>query len=110
MSNQHDPGDIIFVTPAGGPITELRQLGNHHLALYTEDNQLLHDLREWTQLIRYTRYTKEVNGREVTIAVDMIFPRSTLPDLLKKVKAAKTAPPAAARAAGRLHAPRNHRV
>lgn len=93
--NQHDSGDILFLSPAGGPITELRQTYQDELALYTEDNQLLQDLREWKQLIRYTRYTK--GGR--TIAVDMVFPHAALKDLLKKLHAAKARDGIAATAA-----------
>ena len=93
--NQYDSGDILFLSPAGGPITELRQTYQDELALYTEDNQLLQDLREWKQLKMYVRYFK--GGR--TIAVDMIFPHAALKDLLKKLHTAKTALPAAGCAA-----------
>ena len=57
-------------------VTELRDYGNRKtLVLYTDDNTVYRNLKHSTKVIRTTPYTKEQNGRDITVGYDLYFDR-----------------------------------
>lgn len=76
MTNQYTVDRILYVTPPGKPITELRKSGEY-LVLYTEDNEVLHRFRHWSQVKRITPYLQGVFfGKNQLVAADLYFPNN----------------------------------
>lgn len=73
--------DILFVSPIGRQITELRKVGNR-LILYTESNDVYKQFKEWKQLIQHVPYLQVRS----LVGVDLYFPKSELKGLLGSLR------------------------
>lgn len=84
--NQHLRDGTLFKSPVGAPITELRDMGDK-LALYTEDNSVLHRFRFWKQLIYLVPYNRQdTRGKEHFVGADLFFPKLALKQLIRELR------------------------
>lgn len=69
---------ILFTSPIGQQITELRASGDR-LVLYTESNELYKKFKDWKGLIQVAPYTSGKN----LVGVDLYFPREARKALIR---------------------------
>jgi len=69
---------ILFTSPIGRQITELRAAGGR-LVLYTESNEVYKQFKEWKQLIQMVPY----NSGKNLVGVDLYFPREARKALIR---------------------------
>lgn len=72
--------DILYTSPIGSPITELRKAGDK-LVLYTESNELYQRFKDWKQVLHWTKYT---TGKDL-VGVDLYFPREAKKALIRSL-------------------------
>lgn len=91
MTNQHLKDDILYTSPVGKPLIELRALDKSRLVLYTDDFGVFQRFKAWRQLISFTPYFRQElmskgGPGERLVGVDLYFPRSALGRLLRGVR------------------------
>ena len=86
MSNQYLKDDVLFTSPVGEPITELRLVGKK-LVLYTEDNGILARFRHWSQMLYLIPYTREImGGAGQLVGADLYFPKTATKQLIQALR------------------------
>ena len=65
-------------------VTELRDFGDKEtIVVYTNDNQMYHNLSRRKKCFKIIPYTQEPKGKETIVGYDLYFPKAEKQSLLK---------------------------
>ena len=79
--NQHLADDVLYISPVGKEISELRMAGDRSI-LYTESADINRRFKDWEKLIQRLPY---IQSRSL-VGVDLYFPKSEAKALVRSLQ------------------------